>query len=239
MNEKILILAAMPSEINYLTLKFEKITEEEIKGYKCYKTNIKNNEIYFLLTQVGEINSSISTTKAILKIHPNKIINIGTAGAHKKNLKIGDLIIGEEIINMNSIITPFKKLNEGSNSLFWNITNFISDSENKLIKLKGDENLIKLIEKVGIKYNINLIKGIISSGDIWNKEIDRINYFNEKYNSLCEEMEAYGIYYISIQENIPVIALKVISNNELNGEKFDKNSAIKLQDFVYNILNEI
>ena len=43
MYEKILILAAMPSEINYLTLKFEKITEEEIKGYKCYKTNIKNN----------------------------------------------------------------------------------------------------------------------------------------------------------------------------------------------------
>ena len=239
MNEKILILAAMPSEINYLILKFEKITEEEIKGYKCYKTNIKNNEIYFLLTQVGEINSSISTTKAILKIHPNKIRNIGTAGAHKKNLKIGDLIIGEEIINMNSIITPFKKLNEGSNPLIWNITTFISDSENKLIKLKGDENLIKLIEKVGIKYNINLIKGIISSGDIWNKEIDRINYFNEKYNSLCEEMEAYGIYYISIQENIPVISLKVISNNELNGEKFDKNSAIKLQDFVYNILNEI
>ena len=163
MNEKILILAAMPNEINYLILKFEKITEEEIKGYKCYKTNIKNNEIYFLLTQVGEINSSISTTKAILKIHPNKIINIGTAGAHKKNLKIGDLIIGEEIINMNSIITPFKKLNEGSNSLIWNITNFISDSENKLIKLKGDENLIKLIEKVGIKYNINLIKGIIGN----------------------------------------------------------------------------
>ena len=239
MNEKILILAAMPSEINYLILKFEKITEEEIKGYKCYKTNIKNNEIYFLLTQVGEINSSISTTKTILKIKQNKIINIGTAGSHKKNLKIGDLIIGEEIINMNSIITPFKKLNEGSNPLIWNITTFISDSENKLIKLKGDENLIKLIEKVGIKYNINLIKGIISSGDIWNKEIDRINYFNEKYNSLCEEMEAYGIYYISIQENIPVISLKVISNNELNGEKFDKNSAIKLQDFVYNILNEI
>ena len=136
-------------------------------------------------------------------------------------------------------MTPFKKLNEGSNSLIWNITNFISDTENKLIKLKGDENLIKLIEKVGIKYNINLIKGIISSGDIWNKEIDRINYFNEKYNSLCEEMEAYGIYSISIQENIPVISLKVISNNELNGEKFDENSAIKLQDFVYNILNEL
>ena len=140
---------------------------------------------------------------------------------------------------MNSIITPFKKLNEGSNSLIWNITNFISDSENKLIKLKGDENLIKLIEKVGIKYNINLIKGIISSGDIWNKEIDRINYFNEKYNSLCEEMESYGFYYISLQENIPVISLKVISNNEFNGEKFDKNSTIKLQDFVYNVLNEI
>ena len=239
MNEKILIIAAMPSEINYLMFKFEKKTEEEIKGYKCYKTNLNNNEIYFLLTQVGEINSSISTTKAILKIQPNKIINIGTAGAHKKNLKIGDLIIGEEIININSIITPFKKFNEGSNSLIWNITNFISDTENKLIKLKGDENLIKLIEKVGIKYNINLIKGIISSGDIWNKEIDRINYFNEKYNSLCEEMEAYGIYSISIQENIPVISLKVISNNELNGEQFDENSTIKLQDFVYKILNEI
>ena len=239
MNEKILITAAMESEINHLISKYKNIKEEEIKGYKCYKTKIKNNEIYFLLTQVGEINSSISTTKTILKIKPNKIINIGTAGSHKKNLKIGDFIIGEEIINMNSIITPFKKLNEGSNSLFWNITNFISDSENKLIKLKGDENLIKLIEKVGIKYNINLIKGIILSGDIWNKEIDRINFFNEKYNSLCEEMESYGIYYISLQENIPVISLKVISNNELNNEKFDINSSIKLQDFVYNILNEI
>ena len=34
MNEKILIIAAMPIELNYLMLKFEKKTEEEIKGYK-------------------------------------------------------------------------------------------------------------------------------------------------------------------------------------------------------------
>ena len=40
----------------------------------------------FILTGVGKINASFTTTDMINKFHPKKIINFGTAGSTKKNI---------------------------------------------------------------------------------------------------------------------------------------------------------
>ena len=34
----------------------------------------------------------------------------------------------------------------------------------------------------------NVWYGRIGSGDIWNREVDRIMYLNKEYNTLCEDM---------------------------------------------------
>ena len=210
----ILFVFAMKSEFSYLLDKFPEKKEEKIGEYYYYKIEYPKINIYLLHGGIGLINTSISLTKILNKIKPKFIINAGTAGAHDINLNVGDFILAKEAININEIETKKKEINEGSNSLDWELITFIEDEENDFkegIKVYyGDESLCKQIQNVGLENNIKLIEGRVGSGDIWNKEKDRIKYFNEKYLTLCEEMEIYSIYKISKQENIPCIGIKII-----------------------------
>ena len=79
----------------------------------------------------------------------------------------------------------------------------------------------------------------MSSGDIWNKEEDRIKLFNDKYSTLCEEMELYSVYKICDQEKIPCIGIKIISNNAMNGQKYDITVTKTLDEFLYTIIQNI
>ena len=54
----------------------------------------------------------------------------------------------------------------------------------------------------------------------------------------CEEMEALSVYKIANMYNIPVIAIKVISNNEILQEKYDLLTANACQEFVYEYIKE-
>ena len=82
---------------------------------------------------------------------------------------------------------------EGSNSLDWDLYTFSEGEYDNLkdgIKIYyGDENLIKMIRIISFINKIEVKEGRVASGDIWNKEKKRIKYFNEKYSTLCEEME--------------------------------------------------
>ena len=158
-----------------------------------------------------------SEQKFLNKIKPDLIINAGTAGSHDKKYNVGDIILAKEVININSIETLFKEENEGSNSLTWKIITFNEDCEEKDyvddIKIYyGDEKLLTNIKTIGEKYGMKIYEGRIASGDIWNKEKDRINFLHDKYNTSCEEMEIYSIYQICEQENIPCIGIKIFSD---------------------------
>ena len=176
-------------------------------------------------------------------IKPDLVINAGTAGAHDINLNVGDIILAKEVININQIETKYKELKEGSNSLDWELNTFSEDEGNNfsdVIKiLYGNKKLIETIRKISLMNKIPLKEGRVASGDIWNKEKDRIKYFNEKYLTLCEEMELYSIYKVCEQEKIPCIGIKIISNNEMNGQKYNKNVSKYLDDFLYKIILNI
>jgi adenosylhomocysteine nucleosidase len=94
------------------------------------------------------INAAVATHIAIEKYNPIAIINEGTAGGHGRNVHKGDIVIGKKCINILSSQIPFKKENEGSNSLDWELVNFISGEENRLIYQKADENLVRIAKQV-------------------------------------------------------------------------------------------
>ena len=86
---------------------------------------------------------------------------------------------------------------------------------------------------------MKIYEGRIASGDIWNKEKDRINFLHDKYNTSCEEMEIYSVYTISKQEKIPCLGIKIISNNEMNGQGYDISVSEKLGEFLYKIMIDL
>ena len=240
---RILIVMAMQVELKHLLKKFPDISENKINIYTYYQTKVKNKTIYILLTKVGIINTAISLTKFLNVVKPDIIINAGTAGAHDKKYNIGDIILAKEVIYLNSVDTLYKEENEGSNSLTWKLITFSEDNTKDYIGdskiYYGDEKLMSIVKKIGEKYGMTIYEGRIGSGDIWNKEKDRINFFHDKYLTSCEEMEIYSVYTICEQEKIPCLGIKIISNNEMNGQSYDLNSAEKLDEFLFKIIMEL
>ena len=68
-------------------------------------------------------------------------------------------------------------------------------------------------------------------------------FIYKKYNTLCEEMETDAVYTIAKNFNVPVIGIRVITNNEVLKETYDKEFAkeiaVKCQEYVEKITREV
>ena len=237
----ILLVFALKKEFSCFLEKFSEIKEEKIDDYTLYTIKHKKMNIYILHCGIGLINASISLIKTLYKIKPTFIINAGTAGGHDPSLNIGDIVLAKEAININEIKTKAKDFNEGSNSLEWELCTFLEDEEIKNFEgdikvCYGEDKLIEKIKNILIKNKIKFVVGRAASGDIWNKEKDRIKYFNENYSTLCEEMEIYSIFKICEQEKIPSVGIKIISNNEINRQEYNTSVMKTLGEIIYTII---
>ena len=236
MNKKpIFVAGAVDTELDLLLEKLEIQSGYNENGYTYYECNLDGYPVVVLKTGVGTINAAISTAKLIDKYHPVFIINEGTAGSHMINLKKGDIIIGEEMISINSFKTDSKT--EWINPLEWCLNDFQHSNDGEFTVYKADERLVNLAENLQDTYSYgSVFKGRIGSGDTFNRESDRIKWFNRNFGTVCEEMEGIAVYTAARKFDIPVIAFRVISNNELIGDSYDTKYGRYAQEFTYDFL---
>lgn len=234
----ILVSVAMEVEIKVLLEKLNSYTTKEIMGFKFYETIINRNKVILMLSKVGLINVSSAITLAIFEYKPNKVINYGIAGVMSKDIHTKDIIIGTTVVNVNSYKTKNLEEGKGSNPNTWELLTFLDGEEDRYIEYNTDNELLEITKNIKYK-NGKVIYGKIGSGDVWNREKDRILYLNKKYNIIAEDMEAIGIYTICNKYKIPVISIKIISDNNLIGEEYNRNVGIYLQDYIYEFLSKI
>lgn len=232
----IVIMVSMEDvEADFLLKKLENLECKKIGKYKFYEGTIKNYPIVIACCQVMSINGAVATYIAIEKYHPVAIITQGTAGAHGKAIHRGDIVIGEKCVNIVSCRTPYKKEGEGSNSLEWELVNFICGEDDKLEYQYGDEHLIELAKT--IDYTDGSVHiGTLGSGDVWNNEADKILWLNQKYKTLSEDMESIAVYKVCNDFHVPVLGIRIISNNEILGETYDRKIGLKSQKFTYELI---
>ena len=141
MNENpILIVVAMEVEANVLLKKFNNIEEKNKYGIVFYETTFEDKKVVILLSGVGVINASSSLMTAIIEYNPRLIINYGIAGAMSKEIHTKDIIIGTNIVNINSYRTGELKENEGSNPNSWELLTFLSGEPDRYIEYNSDNN---------------------------------------------------------------------------------------------------
>lgn len=236
----ILIIAAMADvELNYLKEKLEEIRIEKTNLCTFYIGKMFDKTVILCDAKVGLINAAAATTLAIEKYHPDYIINQGCAGGFGENVHKSDIVIGAECINITSMITKHRKVGQGCNLEDWELINFIAGEKDRIVPQKAGDELIELVKKHEHEYPYGKIHyGIIGSGDIWNKECDRLIYLNKKYGMLCEDMEGVAVYTIANQYGIPSIDIRVISDNEILNEEYERNISYKVQEFTEILLKD-
>lgn len=231
----ILIQGAMEDEIAFIKGKMNEIEEINLYGYIFYKGKIDEYPIILSKTQVGLINVTAATVIGITNFLPCIIINQGVAGGITKNVHKGDFVIGQSCININSFQTPYKEEGKGSNSLDWELKTF-KEGIDELVILKADNTLIEKAKEEAKKQGLSYVVGTMGSGDVWNAEKDRLLWLSENYNILCEDMETVGTYQMGLKFNIPTIGIRVLSDNLLLGEEYDKKVGKIGQEYVYNLV---
>lgn len=234
-NKTILIQGAMQVETDLLINNLKEKEKVILNGYEFYKGNINDVSVVISKTKVGMVNSSVATILGINAFNPRCVINQGVAGGHDINIHKGDIVIGEFVANMNSYKTPELKKGEGSRMERWELMTFNEGTDVYKEKILGDITLANVFYEF-FKDNFNVYRGTIVSGDGWNREYDRIAWYITEFNSLAEDMETYSVYKICKDNNIPVLGVRIISNSEINEEKYEKGLSKILQE---NILKMI
>jgi len=237
-SKKILVVVAMEIEVRVLLEKLVDYTINNKMGFTFYEGKIDNREIVILLSGVGVINVSSGLMVAMMEYNPSVIVNYGIGGAMSKDIHTKDIIVGTSVCNINSYRTLELKEGEGSKPNTWELLTFLSGQPDRYMEYSSDNKLLDIIKKIDYN-NGNVCYGKIGSGDVWNREVDRILYLNNEYGIVVEDMESIAVYSIASKYDIPVISIKIISDNSLIGEEYNREVGIYLQSFIYTYLNKI
>lgn len=232
----IIIQGALASEINELLREFELQREVVHGGFKFFECEYKGYPVIISKTKMGEICSAIATSLGIKHYSPLFILNQGTAGAYLPSLKRGDIIIGKSIRYISGFSTEegseFSAINP------WKAAEYKTIDEER-ISYDANKEFLSLLSSLCCLKKDNIYFDIIASGDIWTKGKAEIAALNERFGAVCEAMECSGAYMAANSLETPLVSLRVISNNELNGEEYDESAGIIAQRAVIDILDEM
>ena len=227
------IIVAVPEEQEAIEKIIKKIDEKIIYDLRFIEGKIQDKNCILVKCGVGKVNAARTTQLLIDKYNPDCIINVGVAGALNPMLEIGDIVIGESLVQHDFDITAFghekgyitgvgEKINADRN---------LTDKLYKIIDNKEDR-----IYKVE--------KGTIASGDIFCTDIVMKNKIYTKFDAECVEMEGAAIAQVCYLCNIPFLVLRSISDtpngeNTITYEQFIKPSSERcsniLKEFFENI----
>lgn len=238
MDRPILVIAAMEeTELDFLKEKLNNSKRIESKICTFIEGEMYDKSVVLCVSNIGVINAALSLTLAIEKYNPIAIINEGLAGGYGENVHTGDIVIGTEAINITSYEAEKRKIGEGikqDNEL----VSFVIGEKNHLIPQNADQKLVETAREIAKSINESTVHfGRIGSGDVWNKEADKIMYLHNRYGVLCEDMETISMYTVANKYNIPCISIRGISNNEVLDEEYDKTTGRLAQEFVCRILS--
>ena len=197
------------------------------------KWKIKDKICVLVKSGVGKVNAARATQILIDNFKPDYIVNVGVAGGLNPMLSIGDIVIGETLVQHDFDITAFG-----------HAKGYIPGVGEKIY---ADDYLVKKIEEaIGnqeekvYKYE----KGVIASGDIFCTAIPMRDKIYAKFNAECVEMEGAAIGQVCSLCNVPFVVIRSISDtpngeNEVTYEKFIKLASERcaniLKDFVKTI----
>lgn len=225
----IAIIAAEDKEVLAIKEKMTDIIEDKIYNITFYTGKIKSVNCVLVKSGVGKVNSARTTQAIIDKFNPKFIINLGSAGALSDKLKIGDVVIGTNLIQHDFDVTAFGR-EKG----------FIPEVGKDFL---SDTKLVEICEKYLKSKEISCTKGTIVSGDKFISTTSEKFDLGNEFNALCAEMEGASIAQVCKLCGIPFIVIRSISD-ELNGdakvdfEEFLETASKKCANIIYGVIEK-
>lgn len=224
MTGPVLIQGAMDVELALFLAKLKDIRESEVGGYRFWAGKLCGLEVVLSRTEIGMVNCACATALGVTRYLPEAVVNQGLAGGHVDWLHVGDIVLGKTAVNIHDVQTPSRKRGEGSDPFAW------SFGEHAEV-LAADQRWLERLARVPCQSG-KLVVGRLGAGDVFTREADRILWLTGQRGHLCEDMESFAAYSVCARFNVPCVGARILSNNELTGEPYQRTIAEKLQSHI-------
>ena len=241
----VIVQGAMDLEIKKLASRLDDVRVEKVAGWIFWRGTVNGYPVIVSKTMKGISNAAAATSIAAEHFHPVAIINQGTAGGHVPELHVYDIVLGQYAVNLGAFKTANRKAGQGSDFAEWKPLDLLASegsagadpNEHVMRRFQANEQLLAAAESVTRLYRKGrVVPGVIGSAEIWNSEIDRIQWLHKQYGTTAEEMETASAAQIAGFFQIPFLGIRVLSNNITNDGKYDPKTGEACQDYVYEVL---
>ena len=222
----ILILSATTFEIANLI----KIIDFKQISPVLYQKKIDKKNIDLLISGIGLSFTAYKLSKALLEKKYDLVINLGIAGSFNSTIKIGELtqVISEQFADLgikdkDKFIDVFE-------------AGLVNANEFPFVNGKLTPKILKITEA----YNLKKVHAVSVNTVSGNK--NEIEQLKKKYQADIESMEGAAVFYVCMEENVPVIQLRSISNyiEERDKSKWNIPLAIEnLNNFCVKLFYEL
>jgi futalosine hydrolase len=174
-------------------------TEFEIKPTIEFIRQENIREIEILITGVGMMATTYSLTKSVVGKRPDFILQAGVAGCLDENLPLTKIVIVES--------ENVGDLGVEENGTFKTLFDLKLVDRNFLPWKNGKlSNSVEMLKSTGL----TIVDGVTVNEISTNK--DRIAYYREQLNASVESMEGAALHYVALQEKIPFLQMRSLSN---------------------------
>lgn len=198
---KIGIIGAMEEEIYELKKLIENGTKNVISQIEFWQGNYRNHQIVMAQCGIGKVNAAICSQILISCFHVEKIINVGVAGAIRKDLHVKDIVISTDLVQHDFDVTGY---------------GYVLGEIPRLDRycFVADEHLVNLAyETAQSLFNeIKVVKDRIVSGDIFISSKEAKEKLIQNFSPAATEMEGAAIGQACYLANIPFLIIRTMSD---------------------------
>lgn len=190
------IITAMAIEMEALLPWLSGIERIEHNNFIFIKGNIDSKRIVLCSSDMGQTNAAIATMQLIHYFNPTTMIFCGIAGAVSPSLKVGDVVVGEIIVPLDTQpLHDFNKVNRCMHGVV---------PESKFI---SDKQLLKIFSNIDLPVHL----GTIATSDYFPYPTNMPSSF-EGSPILSIDMESSAFGQCCQKMNKPFIVIRAISN---------------------------
>lgn len=236
-NPTIAVIGAMDCEIEQLKKSIKDVEVYKKGQFEVLEGKIGNTNVVLAKSGVGKAAAAMTVQLIADKFNPDYIINTGVAGGLAEDLSVGDVVVGEELVQHDFDATAL------GYAKGYMCTGFQKD---KPTVFHADEKLIELFEDAAKKYYTSgkTHRGIIATGDMFMSDLAKRAEVKNLFNAKAVEMEGAAIAQAATANDIPFVVVRVISDLA-NGEaatsldQFETEMAILSSKLVNSLIENI
>lgn len=199
------VIGAMEQEIELLRSTMNNVKSIAFGKFTAYEGEFGGKRMVLVLSGIGKVNASVSTSWVIHQFAPDCVINTGSAGGLASGLKVGDVVIGEEVTHHDVDVTAFGYAIGQVPQL---PLRFVSDG----MLMEKAKQAAKVFEGAAV------YQGLVVSGDQFVHSTEGVETIRGHFPEVkAVEMEAAAIAQTCHQLNTPFVVIRAISDSADEG----------------------